>query len=122
MNSTQQTLTSVLVCAFIIAMYKVSDSAAQFVAMAIFVLVPVTIAYATIRIGKLLLNRSSSQIKRNVRMTKDEVEQRIANANQAKAISGAELMNIPAYARKQKGIHYPMTTDVLNGHVVVARG
>jgi hypothetical protein len=121
MNSTQQTLTSVLVCAFIIAMYKVSDSAAQFVAMAIFVLVPVTIAYAAIRIGKLLLNRSS-QIKRNVRMTKDEVEQRIANANQAKAISGAELMNIPAYARKQKGIHYPMTTDVLNGHVVVARG
>ncbi|BBM67894.1 hypothetical protein VA249_45400 (plasmid) [Vibrio alfacsensis] len=119
MNNIQQTLTAILVCTFIIAMYRISDSAAQFVAMAIFVLVPVTIAFVIIRIVQFYFTRTTTvQVERSSRKTNEQVEMRIANARKANATSGSELMDIPAYARKAKGVHFPMTKDVLNGFVI----
>ncbi len=120
MNNSQKTITAILIFTFVTAMVAIANSAAQFVAMTIFLSIPVIAGLVILLTAKFLINRSkrkvASQAQKNVRITNNE---RAMEARKANVVKAEELMDIPAYARKAQNIHFPMTKPVLDGLVVV---
>lgn len=115
MTNKQQFLTAVLVALFILTMKQVSNSAAQFIAMAVFVIVPVTTGYVIYRIALAIINMLQTRVglayKNNQQPFMSECAVRtIPN----KANIGERIMDIPAYARKEKNIHYPISKEILD--------
>ncbi|NAX34094.1 hypothetical protein CAG54_00510 [Vibrio sp. V27_P1S3P104] len=119
-HKTQQLLLSVASFAFVFAMFRIADSAAQFAALAIFIMVPVTIAYAVIRVAKYLIKLSDG--KRNMRLNRKNHHNAMSADREPSipenALSGEKIMEIPAYARMKKGFHYPITKNVLDSYVL----
>ncbi|NOI32244.1 hypothetical protein [Vibrio coralliilyticus] len=116
-----QTLTAVALCAIVYTMSTVAESAAQLVAMLVLVLVPVTIAYGIVRAGKFFVELVSSKKSANVPIQKTcerKMNKRVANARKARAISGDEVMQTPAYLRKQTNRCFPMQSSMLDGYIV----
>jgi hypothetical protein len=95
----------------------IADNAAQYVAMVFIISVISLTAYVAFRLLKVSLNLISTLTKAKKKDT-PVTNQRIANATKAKAIrkgmSGEAIADIPAYARKELGIAYPMTIEELN--------
>lgn len=111
-------------------------SAARFVAMGIILALVSATAYIAFRILKLALKLVKPALKafllaiipeaKTVPSTpvvvesaqpKEESDFRITEAKKAnvkRQMSGEQICDIPAYARKAQGIHFPITVEVLN--------
>lgn len=123
----QQSITVLLICAFVFSMAVLAESAVQFVSMVIFLFVPVAIAFAVYRIGIFSFRyfkfematrrKQKDDESRNIRVTNQSKS--VAKALPANALKGEQLMMIPAYARKEQNRYFPMTTSTLNGFVVM---
>ncbi|EGR0468596.1 hypothetical protein FG064_16490 [Vibrio cholerae] len=120
MNSNN--ILAIISCAFIAAMVSIANSAAQFVAMAIIIFVPVAVSYALIRIGKNLsllpknISVKNTTAANGINVVKNAAVSRNVRNVVTKTISeqkGAHLMAIPAYARKAQGIAYPITKEIM---------
>lgn len=87
----------------------VSASPAKIVATSIICLLAASLLFIAFRLTKKSLKfNSSSKAKSNRR----SVNRRVSQASTGRATkkkTGDELMNIPAYARKQMGISFPIT-------------
>lgn len=129
MSKFQSVLTAVLCCFFIFCIAIVADDAAEFVAILIFLLVPVTAGYVFLRVSTYLIyalmhvagffpvpaNKAQPAKRKAV-----PIVQAVRNAGHiTNVMQRSEIMAIPAYARKETGFHYPMTSDILNGVVSI---
>ena len=117
-NLQKNTLTAISVIAFLAMLANITVNAAQFVAACLLLSTIGLTAYVGFRVFKLVLDKLSTLFVKKA--PQPTVNTRIANATKAKAtrrkgMSGQDLMDIPAYARKEKGICYPMNLQVLNG-------
>lgn len=114
----KNTLTAFFAIAFLAMLTNITVNAAQFVAACLLLSTIGLTAYVGFRVFKLVLDKLSTLFVKKA--PQPTVNTRIANATKAKAtrrkgMSGQDLMDIPAYARKEKGICYPMNLQVLNG-------
>ena len=116
-NLPKNTLLTVLVLAFLVVLANITVNAAQFVAAFVILTTMSLIAYVGYRALKLASDRLSElRVKKDPQPTSNR---RIAKADKAsvsrKGMSGQQLMDIPAYARKEKSLCYPINRQVLNG-------
>ena len=113
----KNTLPTLFVLAFLAVLANITVNAAQFVAAFVILTTFSLIAYVGYRVLKLASDRLSElRVKKDPQPTSNR---RITKADKAsvsrKGMSGQQLMDIPAYARKEKSLCYPMNLQVLNG-------
>ena len=114
----KNTLPTILALAFLVVLANVTVNTAQFVAAFLILTTISFIAYVGYRVLTLASDTLSTRLVKKT--PQPTVNTRMANATKAKAtrrkgMSGQQLMDIPAYARKEKGMCYPMNLKVLNG-------
>lgn len=113
----KNTLPTLFVLAFLVVLSNVTVNTAQFVAAFVILTTFSLMAYVGYRVLKLASDSlSKPRVKKVPQPTSNR---RIAKADKAsvsrKGMSGQQLMDIPAYARKEKSLCYPMNLQVLNG-------
>lgn len=109
----KNTLPTLFVLAFLVVLSNVTVNTAQFVAAFVILTTFSLMAYVGYRVLKLASDSlSKPRVKKVPQPTSNR---RIAKAVSRQGMSGQQLMDIPAYARKEKSLCYPMNLQVLNG-------
>ena len=109
----KNTLPTLFVLAFLVVLSNVTVNTAQFVAAFVILTTFSLMAYVGYRVLQLASDSlSKPRVKKVPQPTSNR---RIAKAVSRQGMSGQQLMDIPAYARKEKSLCYPMNLQVLNG-------